>query len=269
MASQATARRAPRSDGYGRYTRFYEVPDGGRYPSVTAILGAINKPALVNWAAKTEREMVIRAAADLWDDASVSPKMSRLAFVSALDKRIGSEKAHSKALAAAADIGTQAHGMVEWTLRKELGQLVGPVPRLSDKALWAFMVWEDWRKQANLVPLLIEQVVWSGKNGYAGTLDLYAELDLPTGGRGRVVLDWKTAKALYPESSLQNAAYVEALMEMGHAHRPTHGMVVRMPKVETDPEFETRFIPYEMQAQLLKTFLHVLELWKWMDSSNG
>ena len=263
-----TATRVSRDDGYGRSTRLYETPDGGRYPSVTSILQAVNKPALVNWAAKTEREMVVRAAADLWDDLPVTtPKMSRMAYLATLDKRIGSAKAHTKLLAKAGDIGSEAHALIEWTLRSELKQAVGPKPTISENALWAFMAWEDWRKQTNLVPLAVEQTVWSTKHGYAGTMDLYCELDLPTGGRGRVITDWKTGKAIYGESSLQNAAYVEAMIEMGHAERPVAGLVVRLPKVATDPEFETKFIPYEDQTPLLKVFLHTLELWKWMDAN--
>ena len=236
---------------------------------MTAILNAINKPALINWAAKTEREMVIRAAADLWEDAPETPKMSRVAFLATLDSRIGKEKAHTKALSVAADIGSQAHGMVEWTFRKELKQAVAPEPKLTDKALWAFMAWEDWRKQANLVPLAIEQMVWSSKYGYAGTLDLYAELDLPTGGRGRCLIDFKTGKAIYSEASLQISAYAEALIEMGHAERPVHGMVVRLPKLESDPHFETKFIPQEQITEHQKTFVHVLALWRWLDSTNA
>lgn len=264
----ATAKRVSRADGYGRFTRFYETPDGGRYPSVTAILGAINKPALVNWAAKTEREMVLRAAGDLWEDLPVTtPKMSKAGYLATLDGRIGKVKAHTKELAKATDIGSEAHALIEWTLRSELKQAVGPEPRISDKAQWAFMAWEDWRKQANLVPLAVEQMVWSSTHGYAGTMDLYCELDLPTGGRGRVVTDWKTGKGIYAESSLQNAAYVHALMEMGQAARPVAGLVVRLPKVESDPEFEVKFIPYEEQTPLLKTFLHTLELWRWMDGA--
>ena len=164
--------------------------------------------------------MVLRAAGDLWEDLPVtSPKMSRAAYLATLDGRIGKTKAHAKELAKAADIGTEAHALIEWTLRSELKQAVGPEPRISDKAQWAFMAWEDWRKQANLVPLAVEQMVWSSKHGYAGTMDLYCELDLPSGGRGRVVTDWKTGKGIYAESSLQNAAYVEAMLEMGQIGR--------------------------------------------------
>jgi hypothetical protein len=262
----ATANRVSRDDGWGRSTRFYETPDGNRLPSVTSILGVIAKPALINWAAKREREMVIAAAADLFEDLPIGPKMSRTAYLSTLDKRIGNTKAHTKELEKAGDIGTQAHAKIEWTLRKELKLVVGEEPRLSEAAEWAFMAWEDWRKASNLVPLHIEQTVWSSRMGYAGTMDLHCEIDLPTGGRGRVVADWKTGKGIYGEALLQNAAYVEAMIEMGHAERPTHGLIVRLPKVQTDPEFEVKFIPATDHPALLKAFLNALELWRWQDT---
>jgi hypothetical protein len=267
MATATAARRISRDDGYGRHTRFYEVPNGGTYVSVTAVLEVLAKPQLIGWAANQEREMVTRAAADLHDDLpTAAPKMSRVAYMSTLKARIGKVKAHVKELKKASDIGTQVHAKVEWTLRKELQQAVGPEPQLSGPALWAFMAWEDWRKESNLVPLIVEQTVWSAKYGYAGTLDLFAELDFPDRTRGRAVLDWKSGKAIYKESPLQNSAYVEALIEMGHAERPIAGMIVRLPKVVDDPQFEVKFIPPRDVTASFKPFLHALELWRWSDA---
>ncbi len=264
--SIATAKRAPRSDGYGRYTRFYEVPGGGKYPSVTAVLGAINKPALVPWAAKMEREAVIKAAADLYEDLpAMSPKMSKMAYLATLDKRIGKEKAHSKALSKAGDIGSEAHGLIEWNLRRELQQAVGPEPKISDKALWAFMAYEDWRKQSNLAPLLIEQTVWSDRYGYAGTMDWYGEIDHES-IRARSIGDFKTGKAIYGEAVLQVAAYAHALVEMGHADPEIYGCIVRLPKTETDPDFEVKVISPDDMRSAFKVFLHTLDLWQWLDN---
>lgn len=260
----ALAKRVPRDDGYGRSTRFYETPDGNRYPSVTAILGVISKPALVPWAAKMEREAVIRAAADLNDDLPLSPKMTRIAYLSTLDKRIGKTKAHIKELEKAANIGSEAHARIEWELKKELLQKVGPEPQCGEKSLWAFMAYEDWRKRSNFAPLLIEQTVWSNRYGYAGTMDWFGEID-HEGERIRTVGDFKTGKAIYSEAMLQVAAYSHALIEMGHADAPIAGCIVRLPKIETDPEFEVRFIPAEQQKALFKVFLAVLDLWKWVD----
>jgi len=85
------------------------TPDGLKLPSVTTILDAIGKPALVSWAARTEREMVMAVAADLFDCAPAEPRMSKLAFTATLQNRIGKEKAHRKELRKAGRIGARRH----------------------------------------------------------------------------------------------------------------------------------------------------------------
>ncbi|HAM41717.1 MAG TPA: hypothetical protein DCP69_10390 [Candidatus Omnitrophica bacterium] len=231
---------------------------------MTSILSVVGKPALINWAANTERALVIEAASNLWEDIPINgKKMSRTAYVATLTERIGKQKAHQKELAKAADIGSQVHALIEWNLRRELGQIVGPEPTVQDKAAWAFMSYEDWRKATKLVPVAIEQVVWSTQHRYAGTMDLFADVLIEPYGSCHVVLDWKTGKGIYPEALLQNAAYVQALIEMGHATTLVHGAVVRLPKVETDPEFEVRIITPEEQVELFKVFVNVKALWDW------
>lgn len=247
----------------GRAGRHYQTPDGRILPAVTTILGIVGKPALVNWAAKTEREMVVEAAAALWEDVPLgAKKMSRTAYVTTLHDRIGKTKAHQKELAKALEIGSQVHALIEWNLKKELGQKVGPAPGLSDKATWSFMVYEEWRKSAGLKPRAIEQTVWSVTHGYAGTMDVYGEV-LIDGSPCVAVLDWKSGKAIYGEALLQNAAYVAALIEMGHAEPGCHGVIVRLPKVETDPEPEIRVITPDEHERHLAAFLAAKRLWEW------
>jgi hypothetical protein len=250
--------------------RFYEiVPDGILLPSVTNLLSVIGKPAVINWAAKVAQETTVEAAANLWEDIPTGPKkMSRTAYVATLTERIGKTKAHVRELAKAAEIGSQVHALIEWNLRRELGQEVGPEPVIKDAALWAFMVWEEWRKTVRLKPLAVEQVVWSRQYRYAGTLDLLATLDGPD-GKVTTVLDWKTGKAIYGEAKLQNAAYVQAAIEMGHAAPPIQGCVVRLPKVETDPSPEMLLIPPDAQPGLFGVFRHVQALWEWQASEDA
>ena len=89
---------------YGRSSRFYQVgEDAALLPSVTNILNVIGKPALINWAANTERALVIEAAAALWEDAPITTKMTRLAYIATLTDRIGKTKAHQKELAKAGE----------------------------------------------------------------------------------------------------------------------------------------------------------------------
>ena len=264
------------------YGRFYEI-DGRSYPSVTNILNIIGKPALINWAAKVEREMVIKVSSELYQDMPFSERrMSPEAWIVTLNNRLGKEKAMAKELAKAGEIGTQVHDLIEWTLKGELCYEVGPSPRITDKAQWAFMAWEDWRRSVKLKPFYVEQVVYSQNYGYAGTLDLLCEINLSelisyyikkkqevpdqlTGLSKRqvsalTVCDWKTGRAIYPEAYLQNAAYRQAWREMGQGS-PELGLIVRLPKVETDPEFEVQVAP--MESYSFEKFRAAYSLWTW------
>jgi hypothetical protein len=237
-----------------RAGRFYEI-DGMKYPSVTTILSIINKPALMNWAAKVEREMVLKVARELYEDSPIGSKMTTAAWNLTMDNRLGKEKASSKELAKAGEIGSQVHKLIEWTLKGELCYEAGPSPKISDKAQWAFMAWEDWRRSVKLKPLYVEQVVYSKDFGYAGTLDLVAEVEEVI-----TVIDWKTGKGVYGEAHLQNAAYRHAFREMGHGN-PEQGLIVRLPKVETDPEFEV--VKAKPEESQFRSFLDALTLWDW------
>ena len=181
--------------------------------------------------------------------------MSRAAYLVTLRSRLGVVKAHTKELAKAGDIGSQTHALIEWTMRTQLMQKVGPSPRITDAAQWAFMAWEDWRKSVKLKPIFIEQTVYSENYGYAGTMDLLAEVEGVL-----TVVDWKTGKAVYSESHLQNAAYRQAIREMGHGD-PKQGLIVRLPKVETDPNFEV--VAAKPENLMFPKFLDAMSLWQW------
>ena len=240
----------------GQRGRTYEI-DGRSYPSVTTVLSVIAKPALVPWSAKVEREMVITAAADLYLDCAETPPMTRIGWVASLRARLGREKANQKELAKAAEIGSQAHALIEWNLKSQLCAQPGPAPRIGAKAMWAFAAWERWSQSVNLKPIMIEQVCWSENFGFAGTFDLMAEVN------GRLtLLDWKTGKRVYAEAHLQNAAYRAAVREMGHGDIGA-GMIVRLPKLESDPEFEV--VEAMPEPICLPVFLDALRVWTWRE----
>jgi len=242
-----------------RSGRFYEIPEIGLVPSVTTILSSISKPALVNWAAKVEREMVVAVSTDLYLERR-EKKLTSSQWQMMLNGRLGTLKASQRELTKAGDIGSEVHALVEWTIRTELMQKVGPSPKIRDAAQWAFMAWEDWKKSVRLKPIAVEQVVYSTKYGYAGTLDLLAEVNGVL-----TVIDWKTGKAVYSEAHLQNAAYRQAVAEMGHGE-PQQGIIVRLPKNTEDPEFEA--VMADEVTNSFETFLHVMEMWKWIQKKD-
>ncbi len=251
-----------------RKGRVYHTPDGD-YPSVTTILSCVGKPALIQWAANIERELVIETAANLYQDLVELPKMERPTYIATLTTRLGKEKAHQRALTKAGEIGTQVHKLIEWTLKAKLLKEVGPSPAITDKAMWCFSLFEKWAKKVNLKPILMEQTVYSKTYGYAGTLDLLAEVD----GKMTVV-DFKTGKAVYLEAHLQNVAYQHALQEMGHG-QAEQGVIVRLPKSESDPEPQAvvagtmpdgSLMPRET---LLGVFLGVKRTWEYTQAMDS
>ena len=245
--------------------RFYDTP-AGKFPSVTTILSVIGKPALIAWAANEERKAVVNAAATLYCNAPVEPKMSREAYEASLVTFLGKEKAHTKLLEKAGSIGTAVHALIEWNLRKRLGQTVGPQPALPLEATSCFAAYEHWEVSAELKPVAIEQVVWSASRGYAGTMDVLGEVT-HEGKRVMVVLDWKTSARVYKEAHMQVSAYCAALLEMGHASQPLHGLIVRLPKTTRDPEPEFQLVHADEQPGHMEAFMAALRLWQWQQEA--
>ena len=98
----------------------------------------------------------------------------------------------------------------EGTLIHELAEavLAGKSPTIPET--WSPLMdsFHDFLNQHEIVPRSIETQIVSKKHGYAGTIDVLAEVD------GRIgVLDIKTSQAIYRDYGIQTAAYVEALHE--------------------------------------------------------
>jgi len=254
------ARRHDTQDG-----RFYFITDleqvEWKLPRVTTVLGAINKPALPSWAANVERAACIEAAAALNADLANHPQLPRAAYVLSLEQRLGTLKAHQREKEKAADIGKQAHALIEWHLKHQLNIPAGPEPAVCDQAQWAYMAWQDWAKSVDLLPLFIENVVYSLTHQWAGTVDLIAVVN----GKERVI-DFKTGKKVYGEARLQNVAYRAALVEMGHAEPTIGGTIVRLPKNVDDPAFEV--VDVEPISALLPTVIATRTLWNFTEAED-
>jgi hypothetical protein len=251
----------------GSQGSYHTLEDGTTLPRVTSILTAISKERLVPWAARKERELVIRTAghvlaAQEWRSSEPG------AFVDVLTASLGSP-AHQVLLAEAGDIGSAVHSRIEWSLRRELGQHVETRPPLERiEAMHGYRVFKTWRKSVELKPIHIEDRVYSLRHGYAGTMDLYCEMTLPGVGRVPVLLDWKTSKRIYGEAALQNAAYLEALVEMGHAKHPSYGVILRIPKDTEQAECEMRVLGPETQEARFRVFMAAFEIWRWQQEQD-
>lgn len=240
--------------------RYYEV-NGQLLPSVTHILSAgVNKPALIPWAARLERETVTEAAAALYEDLVKSRQAyPRSWYLTELHARLGQVKAHQRALEQGGDLGSEIHKIVEWTIRTAIGAEAGPRPVVQPAALLGLAAFESWAASVRLKPLLTERTVFSLTHGYAGTMDLLARVE------GVVtVCELKSSKAVYPENFLQACAYRVAMEEMGYA--PQASLIIRLPKTATDA-FEVRPVP--PAAELFPVFLAAKQMWAWQQSNEA
>lgn len=238
----------------GRDARFYPI-EGRQLPSVTTVLGVLDKPALLHWAVNMERRAFETALLNVLADRT----KNRDQVLDAVIKATTGAKAFLGEKDKAAAIGTAAHAWIEWETRRRLGEKVGAEPIIPDPAMIAVESWKDWAAEVDFTPLCAERTVYCLDCGYAGTLDWIARV------RGVTTLgDYKTSKAIYPESHLQSVAYRHAAKKCG---MPTEqGMVIRLPKTLTDPAFEVGHIP---NTATLDAFLSVFEAWKWKRIAEG
>lgn len=220
MSPRATA--AAKAKATGKYIpeqvnlnrkRYYALADGTKLPSVTTILStALNKPALVGWAAKTVAE---EALANLPQIVRMS-RTDRDGAIKFLKGRPYAQRDE------AADAGTAAHKLAEAYILGQPYEVPAPDTDLGRTLAQFVKFLEDFRPEFEAT----EAVVANTTIGYAGSLDAIARV--PMLGNRLLVWDWKTSKSgPYPEWALQVAAYARA----EHLWLPD-GTKVDMPAIE-------------------------------------
>lgn len=172
---------------------------------VTTALGIINKPFLIQWAAKMAADHV---------KATIVPGQA-LDEVQIQQLVDGAKNAHRKTRDGAADMGTYIHNYIEAFVRgEEPGKPINPkLLRVVDK-------FHDWWDENDIEIITPEQVLCSPTHMLAGTADLTCKLN------GKLtILDWKTGSGIYPEMFLQLAAYAMMYEEEHGVHIEQIGVV--------------------------------------------
>lgn len=201
-----------RQINFGKFdqTRVYDI-DGRQYPSVTSVIGMMDKPALVPWAARMAAEYAVqnREAIALLDDPDAVTLI---------------KSNWRKMRDTAADFGTMVHAFIE----------DGYTPPTDDPAFGYVAMAEIMLTEHQLTPVAVEVTVCHPEAGYAGTVDVIATDD----NGDTIYLDWKTGKGLYYDShGMQLAALMEAthvagpdgtLAEIPGEQQPIEGVAVRL-----------------------------------------
>ena len=179
---------------HGRNHSYWDVHEDGtetKVLGVTTILGdAIPKPALPRWAAAEAAGYAI----ENWDELTRTPVGKRYDAIKA---------APWTNLTKAGAKGTEIHELAE---KLAHGQEVEIPDEHAAYVASCVKFLDDW----GAIPLVSEATVINRTVGYAGTLDLVAEMR-----RDRWLLDWKTGKGVYADSTLQLVAYARAEHYLG------------------------------------------------------
>ena len=197
--------------------RRYTV-DGQRLPSVTTVLGVLNKPALLDWAARLAREG--KDWRDVRDEAG--------------------------------DRGTNAHALaldVVLGKRRSLSSLPDEHRPYGQAAM-------AWVLERRPEVIQAERMIASG-HGYSGRFDLLAGIrghrilaDYKTVSKWHFNGEAKLPP--YPENALQLDLYANALVECGY-ETPDYGLVVRL---GPDGEFEESYfeLDYDRGLKILGAY---------------
>ncbi len=226
---------------FNKVKHSYHVTEDGntrQVPSVTQIIGVLEKPGLVQWSANCAAELLaerLRPGQSL-DEVEIAELSDAIRF------------AHRRVSGRAKGVGALAHDWLQRYLAGVLaGEKVAPALPVNAQAQRACLAAVEWLDSHHFEPLAVEQIIYSRRHGYAGTTDFPAKID----GRHSVV-EWKTAAAIYPEFRLQVAGYAQALWEMND-HPMADRWIVRLGK--DDGVFEAVCLPREQKDVDLRAFL--------------
>ena len=213
----------------GRLTHLYVKRDTDEIvKSVTGAIGIINKPLLIPWACKLMGEALENGA---------SIKEAKMAWRTKRDT--------------AADKGTQTHDWIENYILSKINKDVVPMKEPNDVDVQnAILAFREWEVMHGVKFIATEDLVYSKKHNFVGTLDCVAEI----GGK-RCLIDFKTSKGIYPEMIYQVAGYKIAYEEFTGEKFDEH-YIIRFGK--EDAEFE--FKKFKITPKIKKGFLSCLHI---------
>ncbi len=220
--------------------------NGKRLYGVTTVLGVINKPALVGWAAKMVAEHI-------QDNAEViEGNDGGFAYVLPFAMLEEAKGAHRKKKDDAATKGTDVHALCEEYVKDMIATTNGQaVPlQVEDKMLQQFI---NWAVKEKVRFLGSERKLYSKEMWVAGTVDLLFE----KGGK-RYVGDIKTTSGIYDRTPFfQCAGYEMMLEEAGEAPFDGGRCIIRLGK---DGSFDVTYSDKNLVD--IDGFLSALSLFK-------
>jgi len=221
--------------------------DGVKVPGATTIIGKLDKPALIDWAARKSAGYAI----DHWDELTQLPLMERAKLIQ--DARWDSNK---KAIVR----GNRIHALAEKLGAH--GEAQPPAELLSQvEAVARFL--DRWE----LETIANEASVAHTEYRYAGTLDVIAR----SPKLGTILLDYKTGAGVFGEVALQLAAYRYADLLQTAGKPPTEGPMIPVDNCYVAHVLgdDVELLPVEANEETFDAFLYLMEIFIWHEQATN
>lgn len=224
--------------------------DGARIPGVTTVIGILDKPALVNWAA---RETAIYADEN-WDKLAAMRSGDRIQLL---------EKARYNTNRKAVVKGNRIHALGERLAHGE--EVDAPLEIRSQVEAYARFL-DAW----DLTTVATETPVCHTEWAYGGTFDLIAR----SPRFGTSLMDIKTGKGVYSEVALQLNAYANCDLRLVEEvvtgpRGGTSSQWREAPMIVPDSllvahvlEDTVEMVPVKLDPSIFEAFLHMLEIFE-------
>lgn len=247
------------------------TPNGLEICSVTQALGALDKPALVGWAANVTVQGCWELAGrkgyrrpnDLVKVNKAGEEYTVPGWRILQQKLKAAGLDHNSTRDEAALRGSTVHDMREAYVKDGTIPDASKHPEAWRGYITSMIRYIMWCEKRGLVPESVEVVVGSATHGFAGACDFVGVATGPDGERERH--DYKTSKQAYAKSHFrQLGAYDGAATEMGIEPCSKLGVVILPADGEWNPKDHISYAhevewpnggPYE-------SFLNVLKVWR-------
>lgn len=230
-----------------------EPPYELEVPNVTGIIsGGLPKPFLKGWAAKEVAAAAVKrqgAWRGILEDEGPD---------AAIDYLKGAPYRHTRKRA---DVGTEVHDVIERRIKGEHDP-----DAISDEAKGFLRGFDRFHEEWQPTFEHAEVTIYSRTFEYAGTADGIAVLNARP-DLGRVVVDWKTSKALYSDNAMQLTAlakgdFIAVERDGKWSEEPLgsieHGLLVRF---TANGEYEARIV--NVSDAIFDTFLACKRVARW------
>jgi hypothetical protein len=226
----------------------------GPYPSVTTVLGVLDKPALIEWAKRTVAEAAVLQLPELTIRVQADPDAAR--------KWLAGMPGYQRDTAA--NLGTSVHLLADMVSRGHQTDQDGfQIPDGTKPYLEAFRRFLVDYGASSIVSS--EKAILNFSHGYGGTYDL-----LMTINDELWLVDIKTSRfGFYPETGLQLSAYQHGefiVLENDPVPYPMPAIqrcAVLHLRPDAYPEKGYRFVEYQVREQDFDAFIACRAMWQW------